>query len=166
MGEFGVPHTRKRSSSNNSGGSVVGLDVKVQSPEALFHNKMTMMAHHNHHHRPFSSPFDNDSCAGDGDGPTAYTSFTNHINLVSGASVLAPAIDGGCGAPAPVRTLQPFDISPYTSPTTTSSSFKPSGLCFNYLVPLTALCAKLPFHCIYLTNTSQRLHLFTRIKRK
>ncbi|WVZ19124.1 hypothetical protein V8G54_006446 [Vigna mungo] len=83
MGEFGVPHTRKRSSSNNSGGgSVVGLDVRVQSPEALFHNKMTMMAHHNHHHRPLSSPFDNDSCAGDGDGPTAYMSFTNHINLV------------------------------------------------------------------------------------
>ncbi|XP_022642361.1 growth-regulating factor 2 isoform X4 [Vigna radiata var. radiata] len=126
MGEFGVPHTRKRSSSNNSGGSVVGLDVRVQSPEALFHNKMTMMAHHNHHHRPLSSPFDNDSCAGDGDGPTAYMSFTNHINLVSGASVLAPVIDGGCGAPAPVRTLQPFDISPYTSPTTTSSTFKPS----------------------------------------
>ncbi|XP_014517095.1 growth-regulating factor 2 isoform X3 [Vigna radiata var. radiata] len=127
MGEFGVPHTRKRSSSNNSGGSVVGLDVRVQSPEALFHNKMTMMAHHNHHHRPLSSPFDNDSCAGDGDGPTAYMSFTNHINLVSGASVLAPVIDGGCGAPAPVRTLQPFDISPYTSPTTTSSTFKPSA---------------------------------------
>ncbi|KAK8465297.1 hypothetical protein PHAVU_009G047000 [Phaseolus vulgaris] len=128
MGEFGLSHTRKRSSSsNNSGGSVVGLDVKLQSPEALFHNKMTMMAHHNHHHRPLSSPFDNDSCAGDGDGPTAYMSFTNHINLVSGASVLAPAIDGGCGAPAPVRTLQPFDISPYTSPTTTSSTFKPSG---------------------------------------
>ncbi|XP_068481815.1 growth-regulating factor 7 isoform X5 [Phaseolus vulgaris] len=127
MGEFGLSHTRKRSSSsNNSGGSVVGLDVKLQSPEALFHNKMTMMAHHNHHHRPLSSPFDNDSCAGDGDGPTAYMSFTNHINLVSGASVLAPAIDGGCGAPAPVRTLQPFDISPYTSPTTTSSTFKPS----------------------------------------
>ncbi|XP_027942618.1 growth-regulating factor 2 isoform X1 [Vigna unguiculata] len=128
MGGFGgVPHTRKRSSSENSGGSVVGLDVRVQSPEALFHNKMTMMAHHNHHHRPLSSPFDNDSCAGDGDGPTAYMSFTNHINLVSGASVLAPAIDGGCGAPAPVRTLQPFDISPYTSPTTTSSTFKPSA---------------------------------------
>ncbi|KAK8465298.1 hypothetical protein PHAVU_009G047000 [Phaseolus vulgaris] len=128
MGEFGLSHTRKRSSSsNNSGGSVVGLDVKLQSPEALFHNKMTMMAHHNHHHRPLSSPFDNDSCAGDGDGPTAYMSFTNHINLVSGASVLAPAIDGGCGAPAPVRTLQPFDISPYTSPTTTSSTFKPSA---------------------------------------
>ncbi|CAJ1974461.1 unnamed protein product [Sphenostylis stenocarpa] len=129
MGEFGVPHTgKRRSNNNNSGSSVVGLDVKVQSPEALFHNKMTMMAHHNHHHRPLSSPFDNDSCAGDGDGPTAYMSFTNHINLVSGASVLAPAIDGGCGAaPAPVRTLQPFDISPYTSPTTTSSTFNPSA---------------------------------------
>lgn len=98
-----------------------GLDVKVHTPEA-FHNKMTMMAHHNHHHRPLSSsPFDNVPCAAaadadaDADGPTAYMSFTNHINLVS---ALAPP------APAPATPLQPFDISPYTSPTTT---FKPSA---------------------------------------
>uniref|UniRef100_A0A151UIM6 Growth-regulating factor n=1 Tax=Cajanus cajan TaxID=3821 RepID=A0A151UIM6_CAJCA len=82
---------------------------------------MTMMAHHNHHHRPLSSsPFDNVPCAAadadaDADGPTAYMSFTNHINLVS---ALAPP------APAPATPLQPFDISPYTSPTTT---FKPSA---------------------------------------
>ncbi|KAL3014884.1 hypothetical protein AAZX31_06G128900 [Glycine max] len=130
MGElFGVGKRRNISSSNNnnnsSSSSVLGLDVKVQqSPEALFHNRMMMMAHHNHHHRPLSSPFDNN---GDGDGPTTYMSFTNHINLVSGASsVLGPAIDAGCGAapPAPVRTLQPFDISSYTSsPTTTTTTF-------------------------------------------
>lgn len=141
MGElFGVGKRRNISSSNNnnnsSSSSVLGLDVKVQqSPEALFHNRMMMMAHHNHHHRPLSSPFDNN---GDGDGPTTYMSFTNHINLVSGASVLGPAIDGGCGAApaAPVRTLQPFQISSYTSPTTTTTAFEPfSGLCFNYFVP-------------------------------
>ncbi|KAG5019258.1 hypothetical protein JHK87_015113 [Glycine soja] len=140
MGElFGVGKRRNISSSNNnnnnnsSSSSVLGLDVKVQqSPEALFHNRMMMMAHHNHHHRPLSSPFDNN---GDGDGPTTYMSFTNHINLVSGASsVLGPAIDAGCGAapPAPVRTLQPFDISSYTSsPTTTTTTFNfkpPSGV--------------------------------------
>ncbi|TKY74033.1 Growth-regulating factor 7 [Spatholobus suberectus] len=125
MGEFGVSH-KEATGKRRSSSSVLGLDAKVQGPEA-FHNKMTMMLHHNHHHRPLSSPFDNDSCAGDGDGPTTYMSFTNHINLVSGASVLGPAIDGGCGAAsAPVRTLQPFDISPYTSPTTTTT-FKSSA---------------------------------------
>ncbi|RDX71928.1 Growth-regulating factor 7, partial [Mucuna pruriens] len=121
MGEFGVSHKEAKATGKISSRSVVGLDAKVQGPEA-FHNKMTMMAHHNHHHRPFSSPSDNDSCVGDGDGPTTYMSFTNHINLVS-------AVDAGCGAaPAPVRTLQPFDISPYTSSTTTTTTtFKPSA---------------------------------------
>lgn len=145
MGElFGVGKRRDIISNNNSASSsVLGLDVKVQSPEVLFHNRMTMMGHHNHHLHPLSSPFDNNndiSCAagdGDGDGPTTYMSLTNHINLVSGASsVLGPAIDAGCGAapPAPVRTLQPFDISSYTSsPTTTTTTFNfkpPSGWYF------------------------------------
>ncbi|KAL2339560.1 hypothetical protein Fmac_007500 [Flemingia macrophylla] len=108
--------------------TLLGLDVKVHTPEA-FHNKMTMMAqHHNHHHRPLSSsPFENDSYAADDDGhgPTAYMSFTNHINLVS---ALAP--------PAPARLpLQPFDISPYTSPTTT---FKSSGGMAASLFPFTS----------------------------
>ncbi|KAL5192565.1 Growth-regulating factor 7 [Glycine soja] len=135
MGElFGVGKRRDIISNNNSASSsVLGLDVKVQSPEVLFHNRMTMMGHHNHHLHPLSSPFDNNndiSCAagdGDGDGPTTYMSLTNHINLVSGASVLGPAIDGGCGAApaAPVRTLQPFQISSYTSPTTTTTAFEP-----------------------------------------
>ncbi|XP_027334405.1 growth-regulating factor 7 isoform X2 [Abrus precatorius] len=128
MGEFGVSHKEdvKKSSSNNnaSGSSVLGLDVKVQDSEALPNKMMMMMVHHNHHHRPLS-PFDNDSCAGDGDGPTTYMSFTNHINLVSDASVLGPAIDGGCGAAAaPVRPLQPFHTSANTSAT---STFKSSG---------------------------------------
>ncbi|KAI4338027.1 hypothetical protein L6164_016381 [Bauhinia variegata] len=86
-----------------------------------------MMVHPNHHHRPLASAFENDSCAaaGDGHGPTAYTSTTNHIIndvVVSGATASGGAVHSD-GA-APVRPLQPFDISYSISATTTCTAFK------------------------------------------
>ncbi|KAJ1376837.1 WRC domain [Sesbania bispinosa] len=90
---------------------------------------MTMMVHHNHHHRSFSSPFDNDSSAGDADGPTTYMSFTNHINLVSDVPALGAAIDGGGAASsALIRPLQPFDISSAYTPATTTFKSPAGGM--------------------------------------
>lgn len=126
MGDFGFSHkeeaARKSKSNNNCSGCSSGSVLKVQGPQ-VFHNKMTMMsmAHHNHHHRSLSSPFDNDSsCAADGDGPTTFMSFTNHINHVSGSSVLNPA--------SVTTTLQPFHISPYTSASTNTTFKSSSGM--------------------------------------
>ncbi|KAI4307039.1 hypothetical protein L6164_030272 [Bauhinia variegata] len=131
MSEFGV--SDKEPKKNSSTGGVLGLGVKLQSLEAFPSKAMMMMVHQNHHHRPLSSPFDNDSspAAGDGHGPTAYMSMTNHVIndvVVSGASAPGAAAAVHSDGAAPVRPLQPFDISNSVSATTTRTAFKsPAG---------------------------------------
>lgn len=146
MADFGVSDKEpKQNSSTTTTSSVVGFGVKKvqQTLEAFPSNKnmmMMMMLHHNHHHRPLSPPFDNDSCiaaGSDGPTPTTYMSnFTNHINVVTtGAySALGAAIDAAGAASVPVRPLQPFDISAYTSATATYPPFKSPGLFFIFFL--------------------------------
>ena len=159
MGEFGDPDKEARK--NSSVNKVQGLEAFPNSSKEMM-TMMMMMEHHNHHHhRPFS-PFDDDSCAADGDGPRSYVSLCNnnndnHINDVASASVPAAAIHSG-DASAAVRNLQPFDISTSNSTptvtTTTLSAFKSPGLC---LFLLWSMLAKAYIFWI-LTDLSERLH--------
>ncbi|KAG2701352.1 hypothetical protein I3760_06G040700 [Carya illinoinensis] len=98
-----------------SGGDVPKLGVKLESIEPV--SDKAIMVHHENHHRRCPSC---ETQVGDGDGPRCSNS-----TITSGAydAAAAAAVVSGAAVPgsgAVVRTVQPFDISTYSTPHTVS----------------------------------------------